>query len=339
MPKPGRMTLSPLLNPNGKLIGDLTVSHISPGRFQVVGSYAAQAYHMRWFQAQLPSGGAGGVNIKNISDARIGFQIAGPLARDLLGRITNQDFSTDAFPFLGVREMAVGDVPAIINRISYTGDLGYEIYVAKADQAALYHLLNIAGGEFGLRPFGMRAMMSLRLEKKFGPWLREYKPDYTPAETGLERFINFDKGNFIGRAPALAERDNPPDRRLVTLVVDTEDADVWANEPIWKDGDVAGFVTSGGYAHYVGKSVALGFVPVAMMTPGATFDIEILGEMAPGNHDYRPPVRSQGRTHATLIWLSFIFRDVLVICVLAGNSRGRAPKNDIPIIRSTSGTI
>ena len=168
MPKPGRMTLSPLLNPNGKLIGDLTVSHISPGRFQVVGSYAAQAYHMRWFQAQLPSGGAGGVNIKNISDARIGFQIAGPLARDLLGRITNQDLSTDAFPFLGVREMAVGDVPAIINRISYTGDLGYEIYVAKADQAALYHLLNNAGGEFGLRLFGMRAMMSLRLEKGFG---------------------------------------------------------------------------------------------------------------------------------------------------------------------------
>ncbi|MFP6698636.1 MAG: FAD-dependent oxidoreductase [Alphaproteobacteria bacterium] len=278
MPKVGRITLSPMLNPNGKLIGDLTVAHISPARFQVVGSYAAQAYHMRWFQSQLPSSG---VKVRNLSDGRIGFQIAGPRARDLLSRITNQDLSTASFPFLGVREMAVGDVPAIVNRISYTGDLGYEIYVARDDQAALYHLLNNAGGEFGLRPFGMRAMMSLRLEKSFGSWLRDYKPDYTPAETGLDRFVNFDKGDFIGREAALAARDSPPARRLVTMVVAAEDADVWADEPIWKDGAVVGFVTSGGYAHYVYKSVAIGFVPVDMIAPGAAFEIEILGEMRP----------------------------------------------------------
>ncbi len=139
--------------------------------------------------------------------------------------------------------------------------------------------MNNAGGKFGLRPFGMRAMMSLRLEKSFGSWLRDYKPDYTPAETGLDRFVNFDKGDFIGQEAALAARDSPPARRLVTMVVAAEDADVWADEPIWKDGAVVGFVTSGGYAHYVYKSVAIGFVPVDMIAPGAAFEIEILGEM------------------------------------------------------------
>jgi len=278
MPKPGRIALSPMLNPLGKLIGDLTVSHIAPERFQVIGSYAAQAYHMRWFEAQLPSPG---VEIRNISDQRIGFQIAGPRARELLSRLSNQDLSSAAFPFLGVREMAVGELQAIVCRISYTGDLGYEIYVPREDQAALYHALTAAGAEFGLRPFGMRAMMSLRLEKGFGSWLREYKPDYTPAETGLDRFVNFDKGDFIGRAAALAEQDNPPARRLVALVVEAEDADVWADEPIWKDGQVVGMVTSGGYAHHMGKSVALGFVPVAMIAPGAAFEIEILGDLRP----------------------------------------------------------
>ena len=276
MPKPGRIALSPMLNPLGKLIGDLTVSHITQDQFQVTGSYAAQAYHWRWFETHLPGSG---VTVRNISDSRIGFQIAGPRARDLLARVTNHDLSSESFPFLSVRELAIGDLQATVCRISYTGDLGYEIYVPRDDQAALYRTLNTAGAEFGLRPFGMRAMMSLRLEKSFGSWLREYKPDYTPEETGLDRFVKFDKGDFIGRDAALAARARPPARRLVTLVVAADDADVWADEPIWKDGAVVGLVTSGGYAHYVGKSVALGFVPVEMIAPGATFEIEILGEM------------------------------------------------------------
>jgi dimethylglycine dehydrogenase len=278
MPKLGRIALSPMLNPSGKLIGDLTVSHIAENHFQITGSYAAQAYHWRWFETHLPDSG---VEISNISDSRIGFQIAGPKARDLLARVTNHDLSSESFPFLSVRELAIGELQATVCRISYTGDLGYEIYVSRADQAALYEILSDAGAEFGLRPFGMRAMMSLRLEKGFGSWLREYKPDYTPAETGLDRFVNFKKGDFIGRAAAFAERDNPPDRRLVTLVVEANDADVWADEPIWKDGAVVGMVTSGGYAHFADKSVAIGFVPVGMIAPGAAFEIEILGEFCP----------------------------------------------------------
>jgi dimethylglycine dehydrogenase len=278
MPAPGRIALTPMLSPSGKLIGDLTVAKLGPERFQVTASYAAQAYHMRWFQAHLPESG---VAIRNVSDSRIGFQIAGPKARELLGRVTRSEVSNAALPFLAVREIEVGLAPAIVNRISYTGDLGYEIYVAAGHQVALYQALAEAGDDLGLRPFGMRAMMSLRLEKSFGSWLREYKPDYTPAETGLDRFVSFEKNDFIGRAAALAEKEKGPARRLCSFVVEAEDADVWADEPIWKDGKVVGFVTSGGYAHYVQKSVALGFLPVAMIAPGARVEIEILGELRP----------------------------------------------------------
>ena len=166
-----------------------------------------------------------------------------------------------------------------MQRVTYTGDLGYEIYVPARFQVALYEALTEAGKDLGLTPFGMRAMMSLRLEKSFGSWLREFKPDYTPAETGLDRFISFKKNDFIGRDAAMAEKHDAPKRRLCTFVVDAADADVWGDEPIWKDRKVVGFVTSGGYAHYVKKSVALGFLPVDMIREGAEVEIEILGDL------------------------------------------------------------
>ena len=276
MPQEGRIVLTPMLSPKGRLLGDFTVAKLGPERFQLTASSVAQAYHMRWFEAHLPEAG---VAIRNISLDRVGFQIAGPKARELLQRVTRSDVSNEAFRFLSARQIEVGLVPAIVCRITYTGDLGYEIYVAVRHQVALYEALSEAGRDLGLRPFGMRAMLSLRLEKSFGSWMREFKPDYTPAETGLDRFVSFKKNDFIGRDAALAEKENPPTRRLCTFVVDAADADVWADEPIWKDGDLVGFVTSGGYAHYVEKSVALGFVPPGMIEDGAAFEIEILGDM------------------------------------------------------------
>jgi dimethylglycine dehydrogenase len=278
MPREGRIALTPMLSSGGKLIGDFTVARLGPERFQLTASYAAQAYHMRWFMEHIADKG---VALSNVSTHRVGFQIAGPKARELLARVTRADVSNQAMPFLSVREIEVGLVPAIVCRITYTGDLGYEIYVSPRHQVSLYATLAEAGQDLGLRPFGMRAMMSLRLEKSFGSWMREYRPDYTPAETGLDRFIAFEKNEFIGHEAARRERDEPPKRRLCTLVVDAADADVWADEPIWKDGEVVGFVTSGGYAHYVEKSVALGFVPTTMIEESARFEIEILGDLRP----------------------------------------------------------
>ena len=233
---------------------------------------------MRWFLAHLPEKG---VTLENVSKSRIGFQIAGPKARELLSRVTRADVSNEAQPFLSARQIEVGLSPAIVCRVTYTGDLGYEIYVPAPHQGALFHTLVEAGEDLGLRPFGMRAMMSLRLEKAFGSWMREYKPDFTPAETGLDRFVAFRKNDFIGRDPVLRERDQPPARCLATFVVDVKDADVWADEPIWHDGKVVGFVTSGGYAHFAEKSVALGLIPRELAVEGNGFEIEILGEMCP----------------------------------------------------------
>jgi len=278
VPAPGRMTLTPMLSPGGRLIGDFTITCLGKQRYQLTASYAAQSFHMRWFEAHLPKSG---VTIRNMSLRRIGFQIAGPRARDLLSRVTTSDVGNAALPFLSAREMDVGLVPAIVCRVTYTGDLGYEIYVAPRYQLALYEALHEAGQDLGLRPFGMRAMMSLRLEKSFGAWLREYRPDYSAAETGLDRFVDFTRNDFIGRDAAAAERDNPPARKLCTFVVEAEDADVWADEPIWKDDEVVGFVTSGGYAHFVDQSVALGLVPRALAEKDAAFEIEILGNRRP----------------------------------------------------------
>ena len=230
---------------------------------------------MRWFEQHLPDSG---VAIENVSTRRIGFQIAGPNARAVLAAATGADVSTEAQPFLSVRQLAVGHIPVTVARVSYTGDLGYEIYCQRDHQVGLYQALARVGAPHDMRPFGMRAMMSLRLEKSFGSWMAEYRPDYTPAETGLDRFISFKKNDFIGRDPAMRLRETPPARHLTTFIVDADDADVVAYEPIFDGGEVIGFCTSGGYAHFSAKSVAIGFLPSERIADGAAFEIEILGQ-------------------------------------------------------------
>ena len=278
IPKPGRLSLTPMLAPSGRIIGDFTVSCVTEGEFTLTASYGSQDYHLRWFEAHLDND----VTVENISDKRTGFQIAGPRARDLLSSVTTSDVSNEALPFLAVQHMTIGATDCLVQRVSYTGDLGYEIYCDLAAQRALWDTLWNAGQAFDLRPFGMRAMMSLRLDRFFGSWQREFSPDYTCAETGLDRFIAWTKPqNFIGRAAAEAERKAPPPRQLVAFEVTATDADVTAWEPIWIDGQVQGFCTSGGYSHWLDKSIAMGFVPRDRVTDNLDVEIEILGDMTP----------------------------------------------------------
>jgi len=276
IPQPGRLALTPMLSERGRIIGDLTVSCLGEEEFQLTGSYGAQDYHLRWFEQHLDDG----VAIDNISDTRTGFQVAGPKAREVLAACTRADVSAEAFRFLDVKRLTVGMADCIVQRVSYTGDLGYEIFCDATAQRHLFHVLWEAGAGFGMRPFGMRAMMSLRLDRFFGSWGNEFCPDYTAAETGLDRFISWKKNaDFTGRAAAEAERAAGSARKLVPFLVDAKDADVHAYEPIFIDGSVAGFCTSGGYSHHAGRSVALGFVPPEAEKPGLEVEIEILGEM------------------------------------------------------------
>lgn len=278
VPTQGRVSLTPMLSPNGRLIGDFTMSCLNKTEFQLTASYGSQAFHHRWFQQHAEDG----VTVENISDKRNGFQIAGPNARDVLAACTRSDIAT--MKFLDVRPLTVGMTDCIVQRVSYTGDLGYEIYCDPMAQRQLWDTLWKAGTAFDMVPFGMRAMMSLRLDKFFGSWLSEFSPDYTAAETGLDRFISFKKNvDFIGRSAAEAERATGPERRLVAFEVDADDADVQAYEPIWLQGRVQGFCTSGGYSHFAGKSIALGFLPTDVITDGLQVEIEILGQMRPAH--------------------------------------------------------
>jgi len=274
---PGRMALSPMLSPRGKLIGDFTVANAGGGRYYVFGSGIAEQYHLRWLETNMLPG----TELRSLRTELLGFAVAGPKSRELLARICPLDVSNAALPFLSFRETSVGMIPAKIGRISFTGELGYEIWVTSDYQLQLYDLLLDAGADLGLQHFGSRALNSLRLEKSFGNWAREFRPIYSPVESGLMRFVNLDKGDFIGREAVLQDRDSGGVRRLVTFTVDADDADAIGDEPVWHDGKVVGWITSGGYGHCVGQSIALGYVPKALVAAVSGFEIEILGERRP----------------------------------------------------------
>jgi dimethylglycine dehydrogenase len=240
----------------------------------IFGSGVAEAFHTRWFESRCPERG---VTVRPLAAHLGGFAIAGPRARDLLARLTAEDVSAEAFRFFAVRRMQVAMAPALVARVSFTGELGYEIYLEAGYQAVVYDALLRAGEDLGLRHFGGRALHSLRLEKSFGAWLREYTPDYTPFQAGLGRFIDWQK-DFIGREAAQKLRDQPSTHVLATLVVDALDADAVGDEPVFSGDRVVGFVTSGGFGHTVGRSIALAYLAPELATPDAELAVEVLGE-------------------------------------------------------------
>ncbi|TIM07477.1 FAD-dependent oxidoreductase [Mesorhizobium sp.] len=344
MPKTGRIVLTPMLNEFGRLIGDFTIAKAGEERFMIWSSSAAQKYHMRWFEKHLPKDGPGAsqVRIHRFDQTLVGLSIAGPKSRDLLQKLVDVDVSTKAFRFMDFREMAVGGAPCMVNRITYTGDLGYEIWMAPAYQRLVYKAIKDAGEEFGLVDFGMRALLSMRLEKNFPTWFRELRPIYGPFEGAMDRFVKLEKNDFIGRDAAAREQAEGPKLRRVSFIIDAADADVMGDEPIWAkvggkdygtvekphgygaprfdtdgkevrgsmaaegasavrgiiDGDwrVVGWVTSGGYAHYIKKSMAQGYVPAALAADESAglFEIEILGSRRSARINVEPPFDPSG---------------------------------------------
>ena len=275
VPAVGRIALTPMLNERGKLIGDFTMCRIAEDHFFLVGTYAAETYYLRWFERHAPDAS---VSIRPCAMQYVGLSIAGPGSRALLQRLVRDDLGNAAFPFLSFRRMEVGMVPALVGRVSFTGELGYEIWVTTDYQRLLFDTLMQAGREHGIRCFGGRALNAMRVEKSFGSWAREYRPIYGPFEAGLGRFVDFEKGEFVGRAAALEERASGGRLRLLTFTVDATDADALGDEPIWHEGKVVGWVTSGAYGHRTGASIALGYVPKELATATAGFEIELISE-------------------------------------------------------------
>ncbi len=291
MPPVGRIRLAPMLNPAGRLMGDLTVSRLDATRFWLVGSYYLQEWHLRWFRDHLP---ASGVTIENLSESWLAFSISGPRSREILGRLAHGDVSDAALPFLGFKRMDVGLAQAIVARLSLTGELGYEITVPAIQQRTLWNALLREGADLGLKPIGMRAQDSLRLEKGYGVWSLEFAQSYTAAMAGLERFIAFDKGEFIGREAAIKERETGPTQRLSLLAVDATNADVTGFEPVWADGKRVGFVTSGCYGHHVKQSLALAYLDRAIADRPVPLDVHVLGELRPARVLLEPPYDPKG---------------------------------------------
>jgi dimethylglycine dehydrogenase len=301
MPAPGRITLTAMLNDAGRIVGEFTVARASDAdEFHLFGSLPAETHHSRWFVDHLPADQS--VRFDVLGLGLVGLSVTGPRSRDVLAAVApDLDLSTSAFPFMTFRRVDLGMHPIHLARINYSGDLGYELWMAPEHQRSVFDEIMAAGAPHGLRLFGMRALMSLRLEKSYGTWFREYRPIYTPAEAGILRYIKLDH-EFVGRAAHEKElADGGPKRRLVTFIVepDPDDpADVIGDEPVWHDDKVVGWITSGGYGHHVKQSIALGYVPVELSTtdgPGARgYQIEIIGRRRPARLQPEPLFDPQG---------------------------------------------
>ena len=296
LPKPGRVRLAPMLSPQGRLKGDLTLLNWGDGIWWIMGSYYLRQWHMRWFEDHIDRARDGEVSVRDIADTMVGFSISGPGSRNVLENLTHQDVSNKALPFMGCATLDVGLIRAKVGRLSVVGELGYEINCHATEHIALRQLLLDAGSDLGMREIGYYALNSLRLEKSFGIWSREFMQSYTPGMTGLDRWIDFSKGDFLGREAALKEKEsNTSPLRLVTLEVDADDAEASGYEPVWRGRQRVGYVTSGGYGHTLGKSLAMALVEPELTRPGTELSCHIVGRERPARVIAPSPYDPQGK--------------------------------------------
>ncbi|MEX3016055.1 FAD-dependent oxidoreductase [Gymnodinialimonas hymeniacidonis] len=270
LPKPGRAKLAPMLAPSGRLMGDLTVFNWGDGTWWIMGSYYLRAWHMRWFNDHLSDG----VQVRDLGEEMCGFSLSGPKSTAVIDKLVEGGVD---LPFMGCAALDVGLIQARVARMSVTGEKGYEINCRYGDHITLRRMLLEAGADEGIREVGFNALLSTRLEKSFGIWSAEFTMGYTAAQTGMDRWIDWDK-SFIGKDKALAERDgNGPAQKVVTLEIADGDSDPIGYEPVWQNGEMVGFVTSGGYGHTLGKSLAMAMVNVEAAQEGTDLSVHIVG--------------------------------------------------------------
>ncbi len=274
LPKLRRMSLAPMVHEQGGVVADFTIARLEDDEFLLIGAGVAENSHLRWFRK---NSFASSVEISSMSEDWVGISISGPQSRGLLATLTGEDFSNDAQRFLGVRQIQVGPALAWVLRVAFTGELGYELYFPAEHQLEVLNMVMEAGQQFGIRPIGSRALLSLRLEKGYGSWGREYSPEYSPYQSKLDRFVKLDKGEFIGRECLREMSSQKPKWLLTCFTVDVDDQDAVGGEPILCDGEVCGIVTSASYGHTIGKSIALGYIPPAKQQ-SKEISIEIIGK-------------------------------------------------------------
>jgi dimethylglycine dehydrogenase len=278
LPKPGRARLAVMLGHDGRLKGDLTLFNWGDGTWWIMGSYYLREWHMRWFDDHLGDHLEGDVQVRDIADATCGFSITGPNSRKVLEKLTDADVSGKALPFLACQTIDIGLVRAKVGRLSVCGELGYEINCAASEHIVLREMLLEAGADLGMKEIGFYALNSLRLEKGFGVWSAEFMQAYTPGMTKMDRWIDWSKVDFVGRAGALAEKEaNTAPQRLVTLEIDAGGADGSGYEPVWVDGGRVGYITSGGYGHHTRKSISMALIDTEHAEVGNRVAVHVVG--------------------------------------------------------------
>lgn len=288
----GRSCLTPLLGVRGGIAGDFTITKLGEDHFWMVGSGMAERYHIRYFDAvEKPDT----VSFVSQTEDYCGFNVAGPKSRELLSRLTDEDLSNDSWKFMRSRQISIAGCDAIALRVSFTGDLGWEVYVRTEDQLKLYEALLDTGADLGVKPVGGRSLGSLRIEKGYGSWGREYSPEYWPQEVGLERLIKMQKQDFLGKEAYAKLMEKAPRERLVMVEVETKTADASGGEPVFlPDGTPVGRVSSGAYGYSVEKSLALCFIKTEHAEPGTKLDVAILGQSHPAVLLADPPFDPKG---------------------------------------------
>ena len=271
MPKPGQVKLTPMLSPQGRLKGDLTVFNWGDGTFWLMGSYYLRAWHARWLNDHATEG----VVIRDLGEDMVGFALSGPKSREVIKTLTDGDI--ESLAFMGCGRFDIGLIRARVGRLSIVGEQGYEINCRMGDHMALRRLLLEAGAQHNICEYGFNAMLSLRIEKSFGIWSAEFTQRYTPAMTGMDRWIDWNKGDFIGRKPALKEQKTPPKQKLITLEIEAVDADASGYEPIWHKGELVGFITSGAYGHHTKKSLAMALINSELAEEGQEVTTHMVG--------------------------------------------------------------
>ena len=269
----GRVGLGYLLNHHGRVKGEATIAHVDEDTTWY-GSAAASEYHdFDWLTAHLPTDGS--VALRSLTNEHCILVLAGPRSRDVLAGASRGDWSAAAFPWLSVRRAHVGIAPAVVMSVSFSGELAYEIHVPMTQLRAAYDALRTAGERHGLRPFGSRAVESMRLEKGYRHWKADLVTEFTPFESGLARFVDLEKPAFVGKDALAAAEAN---RAFVSLEIDATHAPAQGGDSIVSDGRIVGTVTSAGWGHRVGKNLAMGFVEPAVADVGTRLRVEVVGE-------------------------------------------------------------
>ena len=276
----GRIALCHALNSRGGVHSEFTILREAADSFYMVSAGALQRLDHDFLTKAMP--GDSSVRFEPLTNAVGVLVVAGPKSRTLLQRVSDADFGSAAFPWLSARPINIGLAQAVAMRVNFVGELGWELHHPMECQNLIFDALFEAGADLDLKPFGIRAMDSLRLEKSYRMIGTELSIEYAALESGLDRFVRLDKGDFTGRDALLAWREKGFANALVTLeVLDVEEADALGNNPLFHNGELVGRATSGGYGYRLEKSLALGMVSPALAAPGTALDIEILGERRP----------------------------------------------------------